>query len=234
MPSLLRPILKSVLELIYPVYCGGCGREGEALCSACRDSFVALDGFFVCPRCGRWTGSDAVCGECMAHPPRFTRGFYAFSFEGPMREAIHAFKFRGRIDVGRALMGLCRERIASFADAFDLAIPLPVTEKRLRRRGFNQTFIMAEEISRCTGVPIDCRTLVKTKESEDQYMLSKEERKRNIRGVFSVKDGRSLAGKRLLLVDDLYTTGNTAAEASRVLLGAKAKEVLFFALARTP
>jgi ComF family protein len=227
-------LAKSVLELIYPVHCGGCGMEGEALCPACRRSFIALDSAFVCPRCGRWTGSDAVCGGCIVHPPRFTRGFYAFSFEGPLREAIHAFKFGGRIDVGRALMRMSRGKIASFADAFDVVIPLPVTEKRLKKRGFNQTFIMAEEISRVTGAPIDYKTLVKTKETKDQYMLSKEERKQNIRGVFFLKDGRRLAGRRLLLVDDLYTTGNTAAEACRMLLRTKAKEVLFFALARTP
>ena len=79
------------------------------LCLACRRSFIALDSPFVCPRCGRWTGSDAVCGGCIAHPPHFTRGFYAFSFEGPLREAIHAFKFGGRIDVGRALMRMSRK-----------------------------------------------------------------------------------------------------------------------------
>ncbi len=147
------------------------------------------------PSCGRWTGSDAVCGGCITHPPYFTRGFYVFSFEGPLREAVHAFKFGGRIDVGRALMRMGRESIASLASAFDVVIPLPVTATRLKKRGFNQSFIMAEEISRMTGAPVDYGTLVKVKETEDQYTLSKEERKRNIRGAFSLKDGTPPRGQ---------------------------------------
>ncbi len=204
------------------------------LCGECRRSFITLESPFVCPSCGRWTGSDALCGGCITHPPYFTRGVYVFSFEGPLREAVHAFKFGGRIDVGTALMHMGRERIASFGGAFDLIIPMPVTDKRLKERGFNQSFIIAGEISRITGAPIDHETLVKAKETEDQYTLSKDERRRNVRGAFSLKDARTLAGKRLLLVDDLYTTGNTAREACRTLLRTKAKEILFFALARTP
>ena len=204
------------------------------LCHACRQSFITLETPFVCPSCGRWTGSDALCGGCIANPPNFTRGFYVFSFEGPLREAVHAFKFGGRIDVGKALMHMGRETIAAHASAFDVAIPIPVTEKRLKKRGFNQSFIIAEEISRMTGAPVDSGTLVKVKETEDQYLLSKVERKRNIRGAFALIDARHLAGRRLLLVDDLYTTGNTAREACRTLLRTGAKEVLFFALARTP
>ncbi len=204
------------------------------LCHACMQSFIALESPFVCPSCGRRTGSDALCGGCITHPPYFTRGFYMFSFEGPLREALHAFKFGGRIDVGRALMRMGRTRIASHAGAFDVVIPVPVTSTRLKQRGFNQSFIIADEISRMTDAPVDYGTLVKAKETEDQYMLSKEERKRNIRGAFSLKDAHSLAGKRLLLVDDLYTTGNTAREACRTLLRTRARQVLFFALARTP
>ncbi len=127
-----------------------------------------------------------------------------------------------------------QDKIAAHAGAFDVVIPVPVTSTRLKKRGFNQSFIIAGEISRITGAPVNYWTLVKVKETEDQYMLSKEERKRNIRGAFSLKDARSLAGKRLLLVDDLYTTGNTAREACRTLLRTKAKQILFFALARTP
>jgi len=204
------------------------------LCHACRQSFITLERPFVCPSCGRWTGSDALCGGCITHHPYFTRGFYVFSFEGPLREAVHAFKFGGRIDVGRALMHMGQKKIESFSDAFDLVIPVPVTSARLKKRGFNQSFIIAGEISRITGAPVDYGTLIKVKETEDQYKLSKAERKRNIRGAFALVDARPLAGKRLLLVDDLYTTGNTAREACRILSRTKAKEVLFFALARTP
>ena len=229
-----REVLGPVLELLYPTRCGGCGSHGEVLCRTCRDSFCRLDRTLLCPVCGRQTGRPVACGACMVQRSGFEAGYYGFSFEGPAREALHAFKFKGRKDVGRALVHLLDEEIGLLAPAFDVVIPLPVTEKRLKKRGFNQSFIIAGEISRITGAPVDYGTLIKVKETEDQYKLSKAERKRNIRGAFALVDARPLAGKRLLLVDDLYTTGNTAREACRILSRTKAKEVLFFALARTP
>ncbi len=148
---------------------------------------------------------------------------------------MHAFKFQGRKDVGRAVVRTLAERIGEFADAFDLVIPLPVTEKRLRQRGFNQSFIICEEISRLTGKPIEYEVLFKIRETSDQFTLSREERKRNVRGAFAARTGGGqLKDGRALLVDDLYTTGSTASEACKALLSLKPREVLFFALARTP
>ena len=119
------------------------------------------------------------------------------------------------------------------SDGIDCIVPLPVTEKRLYRRGFNQSFIIGEEIAKITGKMIYPSVLVKRKETKDQFTLSKKERKQNVSGVFAVKNSRQISGKRVLLVDDLFTTGYTAIEASR-LLKSSAKEVIFFALARTP
>jgi len=229
-----REVLGPVLELLYPTRCGGCGGHGEVLCRTCRSSFCRPDRSSACPICGRQTGRPVVCGACMQHRQCFEAGYYGFSFEGRAREALHAFKFQGRKDVGRALVHLLDEEIGLLAPAFDVVIPLPVTEKRLKKRGFNQSFLIAEEIARLTGKAVDCSTLRKVKETEDQYLLSREERKKNIRGAFDLTGGAALKGRRLLLVDDLYTTGNTAREACRILLRARPGKVLFFALARTP
>jgi len=233
--SLVRDVLKPVLELVYPTYCGGCGGQGDVLCKACLSSFRPVDGIASCPVCGRWTGSDLECGACATNPPKFERGCFGYLFEGPLREAIHAFKFRGRKDVGRALVRQLEERMSLLNEAFDVIIPLPVTEKRLRERGFNQSFIIAEEISHMTGKPVDHSTLRKMRDTKDQYMLSKEERRKNIVRAFGLKGpAKRLAGKRLLLVDDLFTTGSTISEAAKTLKGAKPESILVFALARTP
>ena len=235
MISLERDLLKPVLELVYPTYCGGCGGQGDVLCKACLDSFRPVDGIEACPVCGRWTGSAVECGACIVNPAPFERGSFGYVFEGPVREALHAFKFRGRKDVGRALVRTLEERIVLMASDFDVIVPLPVTEKRLKSRGFNQSFIVSEEISRITGKPIDYNTLRKTRETRDQYTLPREERKRNLVRAFSIEgSGEALGGRRVLLVDDLYTTGNTAREASKTMARAKTKAILFFALARTP
>jgi ComF family protein len=231
----VRDVLNPVLELIYPTYCGGCGAQGDVLCRACLDSFVPVDEKVTCPVCGRWIGETIECGECITDPKRFERGYFGYIFEGPVREALHAFKFQGRKDVGRAIVRTLKERVASIGDAFDLIVPLPVTEKRLKARGFNQSYIVSEEISRITGKPIDYRTLRKIRETRDQYTLSKGERAKNLVRAFALEGaGLGARGKRVLLVDDLYTTGNTAREASKTLLRAKTKGILFFALARTP
>lgn len=233
MISTAREILKPVLDLVYPTHCGGCGGHGEILCSACRQSLVSLDPPFVCPICGMRTGTEGLCGECISQRTYFEKGFYGFSFEGAMREAIHAFKFRGRTDVGRMLARIAGGgAVSALTGAIDAIVPMPVTERRLKARGFNQSFIIAEELSRSLGAPVDCESLVKVRQTEDQYTLSKKERKRNIRGAFSAAAG--VAGLRLLVVDDLYTTGNTAREACRALLRAKTRTIYFFALARTP
>jgi ComF family protein len=231
--STAREILKPVLELVYPTYCGGCGKQGDVLCRSCRQSLIPLDGPLVCPVCGMRTGSEALCGGCISHPIFFERGFYGFSFEGALREAVHAFKFKGRIDVGRALAREALPRAAAcLANCVDAIVPVPVTERRLKARGFNQSFIIAEELSAALAAPVDCATLAKVRETEDQYTLSKKERKKNIRGAFSAR--RRVTGMRLLVVDDLYTTGNTAREAARTLVRAGAGRVYFFALGRTP
>ena len=119
--------------------------------------------------CGRWIGKKVVCGECIEEKRGFQKGHYGFYFENRLRDAIHAFKFRGRIDVGRRLVQLLKDNILSFSDSFDCIIPLPVTSKRLKQRGFNQSFIIGEEISAITGKMLQHSVLCKTKETRDIF-----------------------------------------------------------------
>ena len=226
--------LRSALDIVYPLSCGGCGSTGSILCKKCKDSFRTVEEASSCPFCGTWLSVESVCGECTRNRPPFARGHFGFYFEGPLREAIHSFKFKARKDVGRALVRLLRPKLLLIQEAFDAIVPLPVTAKRLKERGFNQTFIIAEEISSITGKELVYRVLYKNKETKDQYTLSRLERKKNVRGVFALRDGKALKGKRVLLVDDLFTTGATAKEATKVLKAAGARSVVLFALARTP
>jgi competence protein ComFC len=232
--STAHEIVNSVLEIVYPVYCGGCGRAGDVICKDCFDSFIPVENDLTCPVCGRWLGTKTVCGDCIQHERDFEEGFFGFHFEGRLREAIHSFKFQGRKDVGKCLVRLLAQRIASFSDRFDCILPVPVTEKRLRERGFNQSFIIGDEISKVSMKPIYHSTLCKVKETMDQFSLRRDDRKRNVRGVFVLRNADRIKAKRVLLVDDLFTTGFTAKEASGVVKKAGARSTLFFALARTP
>jgi competence protein ComFC len=226
-------LAKSVMDLIYPLRCGGCGANGHVLCKECVDTFLSVEEETSCPMCGMPVGIRSVCGKCLDEKNLFEEGLYGFYYENRLRDAIHSFKFSGRKDVGKHLVGLVEKRITAFSYRFDCIIPLPVTEKRLKERGFNQSFILAEEISRMTGKPVYHSVLIKTKETRDQYTLSRDERKKNIKGAFSLAKDAHLKSKKVLLVDDLYTTGQTAREAARTLLRGKAEDVVFFALART-
>jgi len=227
-------ILNTFLEIIYPIYCGGCGSCGEIICESCISSFLFIDDDMVCPLCGKYIGKKIVCGECIEEKRGFQEGHYGFYFENRLRDAIHAFKFNGRIDVGRKLVRLLKNHSLSFSENFDCIIPVPVTNKRLKQRGFNQTYIIGEEISAITKKALYYDVLFKPKETKDQYELSREQRKKNIKGVFAVKDNDRIKHKKVLLVDDLFTTGFTAKEASQTLIKAGAESIVFFALARTP
>lgn len=208
--------------------------NGYILCSQCMDSFRMVDESTACPRCGRWVGKPLMCGECLQEQQWFHRGYFGFYFEDRLREALHAFKFNGRKDVGRHLVSLVRKKILSFSDTFDCIVPIPVSKRRLKERGFNQSFIISEEIARMTDKPLYHTVLYKIKDTKDQYTLSREERKKNIKGVFAVYNKSPIEGKRVLLVDDLFTTGATAQHASKILMQSNTREVVLFALARTP
>jgi len=231
----VHSLFKTLLDIFYPLYCGGCNAAtGSILCKDCVDTFRSVEEEKTCPICGRLIGKSVLCGACMEEKQAFHKGYFGYYFEGRLRDVIHAFKFNGRIDAGKHLVHLLKEKFDTMAKEIDCIIPLPVTEKRLMERGFNQSFIIGEEIAKMTGKEIYPSVLVKTRVTKDQFTLSRKERKKNISGVFEVKNRHQISGKKVLLVDDLFTTGYTAQEASRSLLKSSAKEVIFFALARTP
>lgn len=231
----MHNLFKTVFDIFYPISCGGCNAAtGSILCKACIDTFRPVEEEKACPVCGRFIGKPVLCGACMEEKRAFKRGYFGYYFEDRFRDALHSFKFNGRIDVGECLVRLLRERFGTITENVDCVVPIPVTEKRLTERGFNQSFIIAEEIAKMTGKELCPSVLIKTKQTRDQYALSRKERKSNVKAVFAVKNSRQILGKRVLLVDDLFTTGYTAREAARLLIRSSVKEVTFFALARTP
>jgi ComF family protein len=226
--------LTAALDIIYPRTCGGCDGPGSTICPDCLDAFVPVDAGIACPLCGRPVGAPLLCGTCISMKRHFSAGHFGFLFSHRLRDALLAFKFRGRKDVGRFLVGLLRDKLMALSPRFDVIVPLPVTEGRLRERGFNQTYVLSKEIARITGKPIDHRSLLKTRETKDQYTLSRDERRKNPLGAFQVVRSEAIQDRRVLLVDDLFTTGSTLSEASKTLVRAGAGGVEVFALARTP
>ncbi|MDE0213831.1 MAG: ComF family protein [Deltaproteobacteria bacterium] len=153
----------------------------------------------------------------------------------PLRQVIHRFKYGRQASLGKPLGRLMTQASRPWepASRFDLIIPVPLHPRRLRWRGFNQSVLLGREVGRAWGIPIDPFVLTRKTETAPQSTLSLRERGPNVRGAFAIAPGRAVARMRVLLVDDIYTSGATLNECTRVLLRAGAGEVRALTLART-
>jgi ComF family protein len=238
-----------LVDWLYPPRCRACGgrihgRDVECFCASCWPQ-IRLASHPVCTICGRpffdGSGGDHVCGVCLSRPPQFVRARawacypHDHEAEHPLRKVVQKFKYGRRVSLGKPLGRLLVSGCAEFLHEcqVDLIVPVPLHAKRLRWRGFNQSVLLARQISRSYGVAMDPFVLFRSQETPPQTQLSEEERRRNVRGVFAVNPDRPVDGKRLLLVDDVYTSGATVNECSRTLRRAGAKEVYVVTLART-
>ncbi len=224
--------LKCITDLIFPDLCAGCGKKEKTFCEDCKRGIEEVDPYRSCPLCGRFTGRSIICGECLGEKRNYSRGFFLYYYTTPIKNAIYAFKFDGKKRVGRILVQMANERIMGLRNRFDYLLPVPVTERRLKERGFNQAYIIAKEISRIISVPVLSNTVIKLKETKDQYTLDRTERAKNVKGVFALVEKDHLKDKNILVVDDLFTTGYTVMEVVKTLRSAQPKDVCIFAIAR--
>ena len=154
--------------------------------------------------------------------------------EHPLRRVVQKFKYGRKVSLGRPLGQLMAQGCAEFLNEcpVELILPVPLHPKRLRWRGFNQSVLLARQVSRAYGIPVDPFVVRRNKETPPQTQLTEEERRKNVRGVFSLNPQKRIEGKRVLLVDDVYTSGATVNECSRVLKKGGAQEVYVVTLAR--
>ena len=206
------------------VLCGaGCRR---ALCGGCRDDVAELAAAARCKRCAAIVGGGAeVCGGCLGKPPNYDRSHAALSYAPPLAAMIKAFKFGGKWQLAALLAGFAR------APAADIMIPVPLFSAREKWRGFNQ----ARELARALpppAPPLADNMLERIRDTRPQsHMADAAARRGNVRGVFrAVGD---FAGKTVLVVDDVMTTGATLDEIARVLKKAGAAAVVNLVVART-
>jgi ComF family protein len=234
-------ILKGLIDLVFPPLCAFCGvplaeDEGAEVCPGCLRTihFVSPP---ICPRCGLpfagGVGEDHLCGQCLNRRWHFGSARALGLYDGPIREAIHLLKYRGKSFLVKPLVGLLSLGYPFIDyDAYDLMVPVPLHPKRLRERGFNQALIVGRAISRREKVPCTGFVLRKIRWSPPQVHLSPGEREANVKGSFAVIDPKRVRGKRILLIDDVMTTGSTVNECARELLKAGAGGVDVFTLAR--
>ena len=214
LPQPLKVTLKHALHRLLPGSCLLCTADcaNALLCDACTADLPALPPH-ACPQCGEQTTHGERCGACLKAPPAFAKTYALFRYEFPVDRIIQAFKYGHQL----TMADWAGERLAQVINAaeYDLLIPLPLHPQRLRERGFNQSVEIARRIARHTGIPLDQQTLIRTRATAPQAELAMKERARNVRGAFECQTDHS--GRRLLLIDDVMTTGATLREAARVL-----------------
>ena len=226
---MLSRLTRSALDLVFPLHCAGCGREGDIICRLCVDGLDKVAPPF-CSICSA-PGVDGTCRWCLQYPRGFDSLRSPYRFEGPIREAIHSLKYRGVRAASDSLGELIADYIQASAVAADVLVPVPLHPRRLRSRGYNQSALLARVVSRHTSLPVLDDHLVRIRNSPPQVeATSREERRRNIAGNFVCEVDAS--GLAVLLIDDVATTGSTLSECAYALKEAGASAVTALTLAR--
>ena len=236
-PNAVAAAVGRSIALRGPSLCAVCRGWGRGrVCASCLARFAA-----PLPRCRRCAlpalASVAVCGTCLTTPPPFDAALAAVDYRPPWDRLVTAFKFHGALDLAAvftdAIVGAERRRAAPRPA---LLLPVPLGAARWRERGYNQAWELARRVARRLGVRAEAQWLLRIRETAHQLALPPTARAGNVHGAFAVEPRRraEVAGRRIAVVDDVMTTGSTAAELARVLRQAGAARVEIWVVARTP
>jgi competence protein ComFC len=228
--------------LAFPSACRRCGalldKPGQRiLCPDCLAALAVCRAPY-CPSCGRFfdgAGAPHPCSACLRRVPPLSAARAAARYDGAVKDILLLFKYKGLRPLGRPLAAFLYASLEGQDPPWrsaDLFVPVPLHRKRRRERGFNQAEVLAEELSRLTGIPVASRALRKTVPLAPQTSLRAEARRANIRGAYKVLRPEAVRGRIVVLVDDVCTTGSTLGECARVLRRAGAADVRGVMVAR--
>lgn len=211
--------------------CALCGSSAAAsvVCNDCEQDLPRTPAE-CCPQCGVKSAGNAICGTCLKHTPAFDETRYAFLYDFPFDRLLHRYKYGGELALaswlGRALLQRVQNAVRP-----DVLLVAPLSQQRLRERGFNQAVEIAKPLARTLGVTIDTQAIAKVRHTEAQAALPFDQRRRNVRGAFAAS--RAMKGQRVAIVDDVMTTGATLNELAQVAKSAGATHVSAWVVART-
>lgn len=232
-PRSLHALWLQVVDVLAPQDCFVCGAEsaGEAVCEACARTLPSRPAS-ACPCCGLPGLGGACCAACARATPAYDATLALYDFVFPVDAMVHALKYGHRLALASFLGAALAARAQDFGAQVDLVLPMPIHPRRLAERGFNQAVELARPLVRARGLPLGLTVVRKLRDIPAQAGLDREARLRNPRGVFECE--ANLHGQRVLVVDDVMTTGATLGELARTLKRQGASWVGNLVVARTP
>lgn len=226
---------RKILDIFYPPFfpCIICGSESTdldtGLCQMCQRNLPYIKN--PCPSCGHELGDNNACFEC-TRPREFDKAVIALEYTQQVRGLVLSLKFNNKRylarPMGRIMAGVLAKQLSA---EIDYIIPVPLGKKRFKERGFNQSLLLAKEVSRILGLPLLENVLVQVKDKPDQSLLTQKERQANTQDVYACENAGLIKEKALLLVDDVLTTGYTAEACAKILNAAGAENVYVLAFA---
>ncbi len=231
---LFSSVRQALLDWLFPIHCVGCRAPGAAICPACAATIrYPTQGF--CSSCGRpaaLSRPGEICRRCLAGLPALDANYAAAFAAGVLRQAIHQFKYAGQSHLAGPLTDILLAWWRAFAFPVDLVIPVPLHPLRERERGYNQALLLSRRFSAGAGLPHSAHALQRHRPTRPQVGLNAHQRRENVAGAFSCVAPDLVAGKRILLIDDVTTTGATLCAAADALRQAGAHAVTALTIAR--
>ncbi|MBU3934443.1 ComF family protein [Patescibacteria group bacterium] len=233
-----------ILDILFPRFCLGCNAEGTYLCDDCKALLdISEHKYCLCNKNALRLPSQNKKGKCKKCSSKTLSGLYSplsYKEKQLTRKLIHFFKYPPYYlkDLANPLSSLIIDHLLLLGKKPEellenaVLIPVPLDKKKIKQRGYNQSEEMAKEISKITKTPMLKNVLVKTRITPSQMELSEQERRKNLENAFICQNAKLIKAKKVFLIDDIYTTGSTMEECSRVLRKAGAKEVWGIAIAR--
>lgn len=234
-PPLLKAASRAALDYALPPRCPGCGvivTEDMAFCLSCWSGMDFL-GEPCCARCGlpfdHDCGEGAECGTCLASPPSWDSARAVLAYGDVARTVALRLKYGRRIGLAKLI---ARHMARHVDDAEAVIVPTPLHRWRLWGRGFNQSALIADHLARLTGWQVDKDSLRRIRSTPPLRGMGPRQRQKTVKGAFALAPGHALAGKRVLLIDDVHTSGTTADACARVLKQGGADHVRLLCWAR--
>lgn len=241
---MIRRLLRQASRLLLPITCTTCAKPltddpVPFFCRSCWALIRPLRGS-ACARCRRPLASPTAlthsptheCHDCRTRKPYYAEVWAPYAYCAPLQDAIALLKYHSKVSLADALAALLIHTLPDHLEG-DVLMPIPLHPNRLRQREFNQSLLLADRVAHRLGCPVSYRNLVRIIDTEPQTTLSRSARLHNLRQAFALRAPQEVAGKRILLVDDVFTTGTTSNECARILCDAGAVRVTVLALARS-